>query len=130
MINVEEKIVIGRDNSLADGVSVIAGEPRARHLYIDSDSDSAREDLAANWRASLGDKAKIFTRREAVAAGLFGSEVSADAADRMGDVIAIAQGGVILIEAARESQESSMVGHHGGLSDTESYVPLLTTSVN
>ena len=130
MINVEEKIVIGRDNSLAEGVSVIAGEPRARHLYIESDSDSARLELAQNWRESLGDKAQVFTRSEAVTAGLFGSEVSADAADRMGDVIAIAQGGVIFIEQAREAQEASMVGHHGGLSSIESYVPLLTTTVN
>ena len=58
--------------------------------------------------------------------GLFGGEVSLDAADRMGDVIAIAHGEMILIEAEREKQEGAMVGHHGGATDIESFVPLLT----
>jgi hypothetical protein len=33
---------------------------------------------------------------------------------------------MILIEAEREKQESAMVGHHGGATDVESFVPLLT----
>ena len=44
----------------------------------------------------------------------------------MGDVIAIAHGEMILIEAEREKQEGAMVGHHGGSTDIESFVPLLT----
>jgi hypothetical protein len=36
---------------------------------------------------------------------------------------------MILIEAEREKQESSMVGHHGGATDIESFVPLLTATV-
>jgi hypothetical protein len=132
MINVGEKIVIGQDNSLDQGVAVIAGEPRARHLYLasDIDSDAARTELAFNWRENLRDRAQVFTRAEAIAAGLFGTEVSEDAADRIGDVVAIAQGETIFIEKAREAQESSMVGHHGGVTTTESSVPLLTTTVN
>ena len=63
---------------------------------------------------------------DAIAAGLFGVEVSLDASDRMGDVIAIAHGEMILIEAEREKQEGAMVGHHGGATDIESFVPLLT----
>jgi hypothetical protein len=43
----------------------------------------------------------------------------------MGDVIAVAHGDLILIEAQREKQEGVMIGHHGGASDIESYVPLL-----
>jgi hypothetical protein len=132
MINVSEKIVIGQDNDLDKDVAVIGGEPRARHLYLasDNDSDTAREELAANWRQTLGKKAQVFTRTEAIAAGLFGSEVSADAADRIGDVVAIAEGETIFIEKGRETQEGQMVGHHGGLTNIESYVPLLTTTVN
>jgi hypothetical protein len=44
----------------------------------------------------------------------------------MGDVIAIAHGEMILIEAERQTQEGAMVGHHGGATDIESFVPLLT----
>jgi hypothetical protein len=40
-------------------------------------------------------------------------------------VIAIAHGDLIFIEAEREKQEGAMIGHHGGATDIESYVPLL-----
>jgi hypothetical protein len=48
----------------------------------------------------------------------------------MGEVIAVAQGGVVLIEQSREDKEGAMVGHHGGNSEIESKVPLLTTTLN
>ena len=127
MINVGEKIVIGQENDLATDIATIAGEPRARHLYLsDSAPISAHQELASRWEEFLGDKASIYLRSDAIAAGLFGSEVSPDAADRMGDVIAIAHGELILIEADRQMQEGAMVGHHGGATDIESFVPLLT----
>jgi hypothetical protein len=131
MINVGEKIVIGQGNNLAENIATIAGEPRARHLYL-SDGAGASEiaDVASRWEEFLGEKASIYTRNQAIAAELFGNLVSADAADRMGDVIAIAHGDLILIEAEREKQEGAMVGHHGGASDIESYVPLLTAVIS
>jgi hypothetical protein len=131
MINVGEKIIIGQDNDLATDIATIAGEPRARHLYLrDGASESAIQDSAQRWRAFLGTKAIVHTREEAKISGLFGSQVSADASDRIGDLVVIAQGDLILIEAEREQQESTMVGHHGGDTDIESYVPLLTAVVN
>jgi hypothetical protein len=131
MINVGEKIVIGQGNNLAENIATIAGEPRARHLYLsDGSSTSAIADVASRWEEFLGEKASVYTREKAIAAELFGNQVSADAADRMGDVIAIAQGDLILIEAEREKQEGAMIGHHGGASDIESYVPLLTAVIS
>ena len=50
MINVEEKIIIGQDNPLLQGVSVIAGEPRARHVYLETDSPSARTETVSLWQ--------------------------------------------------------------------------------
>ena len=47
----------------------------------------------------------------------------------MGDLIAIAKGGVILIDPERIKQESSMVGHHGGLDPAEQQIPLLTINL-
>jgi predicted AlkP superfamily pyrophosphatase or phosphodiesterase len=126
MINVGDKIVIGQGNNLAEDIATIAGEPRARHLYLsEGASPAAISDVASRWEEFLGKQASIYTRDQAIAAELFGTSVTADAADRMGDVIAIAHGDLILIEAEREKQEGSMVGHHGGASDIESYVPLL-----
>ena len=51
--------------------------------------------------------------------------MSLDAADRMGDVIAIAQGNLVLLDPERADKEGEMVGHHGGDSEIESSVPLL-----
>ena len=131
MINVGEKIVIGQGNSLAQNIATIAGEPRARHLYLsEGSSTSAISEVASIWEEFLGEKATIYTREQAIAANLFGNSVSADAADRMGDVIAIAHGDLILIEAEREKQEGAMIGHHGGASDIESYVPLLRAVIS
>jgi predicted AlkP superfamily pyrophosphatase or phosphodiesterase len=131
MINVGEKIVIGQGNKLAENIATIAGEPRARHLYLsEGASTSAISDVASIWEEFLGDKASIYTRDAAIADNLFGNTVSADAADRMGDFIAVAHGDLILIEAEREKQEGAMVGHHGGASDIESYVPLLRAEIS
>jgi hypothetical protein len=130
MINVEEKIIIGQDNPLLTGVSVIAGEPRARHIYLTDDSPLAREDAASLWQQYLQEKALVLTREQALSTNLFGTDVSPDAVDRMGEVIAIARGGLVLLDADRADKEGAMVGHHGGDSQIESQVGLLTTTLS
>jgi predicted AlkP superfamily pyrophosphatase or phosphodiesterase len=130
MINVEEKIVMGVDNDLLTDISVIAGEPRARHLYLgEKSSPAAVEEVLHRWRQALGDKVLMHSRATAIESGLFGSEVSLDAAERAGDVIAIARGGVVLLDPERADKEGEMVGHHGGDSDIESSVPLLSQTI-
>jgi hypothetical protein len=130
MVNVEEKIIIGQDNPLLEGVSVVAGEPRARHIYLTNDSSTARSDAASLWQQYLQEKAWVLTREEALSSNLFGTEVTADAVDRMGEIIAIARGGLVLLDADRAEKEGAMVGHHGGDSDIESQVGLLTTTLS
>ena len=130
MINVEEMIVLGQDNPLLTGVNVVAGEPRARHIYLTEDSVQARVDAAGIWQQYLQDKALVLTREEAISSELFGAALSADSIDRMGEVIAIARGGLILVEAERVAKEGAMVGHHGADSDIESQVGLLTTTLS
>ena len=127
MINVAEKIVMGADNNLLEGIATIAGEPRMRHLYLPQDANLAPTiDVIGRWQESLGEKVKMFTRESAIAAGLFGENVSLDASERIGDVIAIAQENVVLLDPERADKEGAMVGHHGGDSPAESTVPLLT----
>jgi hypothetical protein len=130
MINVGEKIVIGQDNPLMQGVSVVAGEPRARHLYLQADSPAARTETASLWQEYLQDRAMVLTREQAISNHLFGADVSPDAFDRMGEVIAIARGGVVLLDAERADKEGAMVGHHGSDSDIESQVGLLTSTLS
>lgn len=126
MINADEKIVMGVENNLLEGIATIAGEPRMRHLYLPQDADlSPRVDVIGRWSETLGEKVTLFTRESAIEAGLFGTPVTLDAAERIGDIIAIAQGNVVLLDPERADKEGAMVGHHGGDSDTESSVPLL-----
>jgi hypothetical protein len=129
MINVEEKIILGQDNDLLTDVAVIAGEPRMRHLYLSSESANAEKEVIARWQSALGAKVTMHTRQSAITAGLFGPNVSLDASERAGDVIAIAQANVVLLDPERADKEGAMIGHHGGDSVIESSVPLLLHSV-
>ena len=129
MINVEEKIILGQDNELITDVAVIAGEPRMRHLYLSADSASAEKEVIARWQSALGSKVSMHSRQSAITAGLFGPNVSLDASERAGDVIAIAQANVVLLDPERADKEGAMIGHHGGDSVIESSVPLLLHSV-
>ena len=124
MVNSTKQIILGQDNDLLENVLLIGGEPRARHIYI---NEGAQEETVAKWRQFLGNSAKVLSKSEAIADGLFGPVVSEDASERMGDLIAIANDDLIIIDPARVKEESSMVGHHGGVTDIEVEIPLLLT---
>jgi hypothetical protein len=123
MINVGEKIILGQDNNLMTNITLLGGEPRARHIYV---REGAIAETVASWREFLGNKADVFSRDEVIAAELFGPDISIDSSERMGDLIAIAKGEMILIDPTRIKEESKMVGHHGGLEAIEVAIPLLT----
>ena len=127
MINVGEKIVLGQENPLMEDVTLVGGEPRARHIYL---RDGSLADALARWRQTLGESAQILSREEAIAAQLFGSEVTVASEERLGDLIAIPRGELVLIDPSRIAQESSMIGHHGALTDIEREIPLLTAIVS
>lgn len=122
MVNAQEKIIFGQDNDLNLDVTLYGGEPRARHLYI---SPGSLSDVKSRYETFLGDRADIFSKEEAIAANLFGPEMTSDSEDRIGDLIVIAKGSLILVDPERVKQEAGMVGHHGGLTEIESLIPLL-----
>ena len=122
MLNVGEKIVIGRDNLLNTELATIAGEPRARHIYLSRPEVS--NEIANLWRSELKEAATIYTKQEAITLGLFGLPMPENFAARAGDLIAIVNTDAVLIDPAREKLESAMVGHHGGLTQVETNVPL------
>ena len=76
------------------------------------------------WRSELGETSTIYTKQEAISAGLFGLPMPDTFAERAGDVIAVVNTNAILIDPAREKLESAMVGHHGGFTQIETNVPL------
>jgi hypothetical protein len=113
---------LGQDNDLLKNVTLIGGEPRARHIYI---KEGAESETISQWQEQLAGKAQVLSKESAISSGLFGEVVSQDSRERMGDLIAIAQNDLILIDPDRIREESSMVGHHGGVTKTEVEIPLL-----
>jgi len=122
MINRRDFIVVGKGNDLLKDVKLMAGEPRVRYLYVD-DENIAQVKL--RWEEHLGDRVEVLYRSEAISAGLFGDQVLDHVRDRIGDLIVIAKGELILVEINREPQQCAMVGHHGGNTKAEVEIPLL-----
>lgn len=111
---------------LIAGVRHVGGDPRCLYLYLEPDAAPYAADvLAAAWRDSEGDRAWVYTRDEAVAAGLFGA-VDPAVLPRIGDVIVAARK-LIAYYDSRETNLAprAMVGQHGSLTDEESRVPCL-----
>jgi Type I phosphodiesterase / nucleotide pyrophosphatase len=108
--------------TLADGVEAIGGEPRARHVYTTA---GATADVLDAWRETLGDRAWVVTREQAIDAGWFGPDVAERVRPRIGDVVAAARDSAVLVRRTVEPMESALVGHHGSMTDAEQLVPLL-----
>jgi len=121
MINVEEKVILGEGNNLLENVTLVGGEARARHVYV---RDGSANETAQRWREYFGEKVDIFTKSDAT--HLFGESVSEDSMDRMGDVIAVPRSGLVLLDPQIASKETLMIGHHGGFTQDEVLIPLLS----
>jgi len=122
MVNSTEQAILGQDNKLLENVTLIGGEPRARHIYI---KEGAVSETIIQWQEFFGSKVKVLSKDNAIKDGLFGPVVTEDSHDRLGDLIAIANSDLILVDPSRVREESSMVGHHGGVTDIEVEIPLL-----
>jgi hypothetical protein len=106
---------------LMDGVRLLAGEARARYLHTD---DGAADDVLQRWRETLGSRAWVTSRDEAVASGIFGP-VSDAVVGRIGDVVVLARGSWAFTAPLREPGPSSLAAYHGSLTETELGIPLL-----
>lgn len=106
---------------LRDGVHLLAGEARFRHLYC---SGRALDDVLANWRGFLGDRAEVLARDEAIERGWFGPVVPA-VRPRLGDVVVAARGDLALMSSVDFPYEQTLVGLHGSLTAAEMEIPIL-----
>jgi Type I phosphodiesterase / nucleotide pyrophosphatase len=109
---------------LRDGVALLGGEPRARHVYA---KPGAEADVLAAWQHALGDSAWIASRAAAIEAGWFGP-VDPRVADRIGDVVVAARGRSAIVATVAEPRESALMGMHGSLAAADQRVPLLTSA--
>lgn len=111
---------IALDPVLDEGVSFVAGEPRALHIYGD---DPAA--IVERWSNELGPDAVVATREDAVAAGIFG-EVAPEVADRIGDVVVAMTGRATIVDSRIQSPASmGLIGVHGSLTPEEMRIPVL-----
>ena len=117
----ETRFDLDGESDLADGVRVLAGEPRARYVHA---QPGAEDDVLSRWREVLGDRAWVASRDEAVASGVFGPVDDALAA-RIGDVVALARGSWALVTPEQEPGPSRLAAYHGSLTATELAIPLL-----
>ncbi|HET9081552.1 MAG TPA: nucleotide pyrophosphatase/phosphodiesterase family protein [Trebonia sp.] len=129
MVNVgpDDRIDADADGSpLRDGVALLGGEPRCRHVYA---RPGAADEVLATWREVLGEHAWVMSREEAIKDGLFGTPVSNAMAARIGDVVAACVGTRGVVATKAEPFESSLIGMHGSLTSAEQLVPMLTPAV-
>jgi Type I phosphodiesterase / nucleotide pyrophosphatase len=111
---------------LRDGISLLGGEPRARHLYC---RPGAADEVLRRWAGVLGGRAWVVSREQAVADGWFGP-VDARFAGRIGDVIVAPCGPSAIVATKAEPRESALNGMHGSLTQADQLVPLLTIATS
>ncbi|MGJ9679998.1 alkaline phosphatase family protein [Actinotignum sp. GS-2025b] len=120
MVDPSERIDVATTPALSEGVDLYSGEERAVHLYT-----REPEAVAARWRDYLGERSWIYTKKEAIATGMFGP-VTAQAREAMGDVLAFQRGPLSVVHTGQMQPGATfMRGVHGSLTPTEMLIPLL-----
>ncbi|MEP6815110.1 MAG: nucleotide pyrophosphatase/phosphodiesterase family protein [Marmoricola sp.] len=117
----DSRIDVDKTPGLRDGVALLGGEARFRHVYC---SNGSTDDVAATWRDILGDRALVLTRDEAIARGWFGT-VEDRVRPRLGDVVVACTGDTALMSSADFPYEMKLIGMHGSLTPAEMLVPIL-----
>lgn len=119
---------VARTPALAEGVQLVAGEPRALHVHVAPGPDAREraEGVALRWRETLGDAAFVVLGDHAVEAGWFGP-VAEHVRPLIGDVVVAMRGRATVVDSRTQSQGSmDLVGVHGSLTPIEMSVPFLT----
>jgi len=112
------RVFIEQEPALANGVDLIGGEARLRHLYT---GDPAG--VAARYQAWLGGRGQALLRGDALT--LFGETApSAVVRERIGDVVVAMNGDWALLTLTRPG-EAGLMGMHGSWTPLERTVPLL-----
>jgi hypothetical protein len=117
----ERRIDLDEHPASRDGVVLLGGEARFRHVYC---AAGAVDDVRSCWRELLGEAALVVTRDEAIACGWFG-EVTAPVLPRLGDVMVAARDDWGLFSSVDFPYELRLVGLHGSLTPAEMRIPLL-----
>lgn len=106
---------------LRDGVTLLGGEARFRHVYC---RGGAVASVAETWRSVLGSRATVLTRDEAIDRGWFGT-VESNVRLRLGDVVAAAHDDWAMMSSKDFPFEMTLIGLHGSLTPREMHIPIL-----
>lgn len=118
MVDVTSRTDVAFTPLLSDGVDLIAGEPRATHIFT-----ARPEEVAARWRDYWGERAWIGTRAEA--SHLFGP-VAERFREVVGDVVVMMRGTDVVVDSRTQTASSiALIGVHGSLTAAEMQIPLL-----
>lgn len=124
MVDVPTNRQIVLEEEHLDGIRHVGGEPRMLHAYLEPDAEA--DAVLARLRTDLEGAADVITRDEAIGLGLFGPKVTAAAASRIGDLLAVARGMAAVYDGTAADQRGrGMVGQHGALTPEERQVPLI-----
>jgi hypothetical protein len=119
----EARVDLDTDPRLGEGVRVVAGEPRVRYLHTEP---GAAADVHATWSGLLDGWARVYTREQAVANGMFGP-VNPRHLARIGDVVVICTGDAAVLATGHEPPETArLIGFHGAATEAEMAIPLIT----
>ncbi len=108
---------------LRDGVDLLGGEARFRHLYC---SRGSVDSVLATWRQTLGDHALVVDREDAMARGWFGG-VTPSVLPRLGYVLVACRGEASVLSSVDFPYEKTLVGLHGSLTPAEMLIPILVS---
>ncbi len=117
----EHRVDLDDHAVLRDGVALLGGEARFRHLYC---RRGAVDDVVAAWSELLGERAEVMTRETAVRRGWFGA-VDAAVLPRLGDVVVACREDHAVVSTTHFPYENQLVGLHGSLTPAEMLIPLL-----
>jgi predicted AlkP superfamily pyrophosphatase or phosphodiesterase len=122
-VNSDHRWDIADHAELSANIELVAGEPRALHLHLDS--HASPDEVAARWQSFLGDHAVVVTRDEARHVRRFG-ELLPEVEQRVGDVVVVMAGRATVVDSRIQSANSmALIGVHGSLTPEELMVPLL-----
>ncbi|MEV0384025.1 nucleotide pyrophosphatase/phosphodiesterase family protein [Nonomuraea sp. NPDC050643] len=122
MVNATEKIDAESVPELTEGVALLGGEARARHVYA---RRGAAGQVLESWRETLRGKAWVVSREEAVESGWFGPRVRDEWLERIGDVVAVPHADLAITAPTHHPIEALFTGYHGSMTPAEQNVPLL-----
>ncbi len=117
----EARVDVDEVDGMRDGVALLGGEARFRHLYC---SAGAVPDVVDTWREVLAGQATVVTREDAIGRGWFGA-VESGVRPRLGDVMVACHGDAAVVSTRDFAYEDTLIGMHGSLTSTEMLIPIL-----